>query len=341
MPVNVRSYLILGIVAMVLVAGAMVVFSSPGAPSGTTALSATVGTPPRAASTFKLQPVGAWSTLPGEAACARRVRRSTWEPRPDNAVANATMPDVAAVHASFVARPVAVQGAYDERWDTWLLQRVTGHFAGTTDEVFQWAACKWGLNDNLLRAMAVRESNWYQYLAYPSGRCTLNYGCGDEIAQPSRATQTYCATLARYGHDYREDYSSGGGICPKTFGILGVMSWRDPLWGARKDNQNGTFPFNRNSTAFVADYVGSQLRGCYEGWEWWLRNTGSRTYTAGQLWGCVGAWYAGDWWGPEATGYVVRVRAEWHGRPWLSEAWPRVKPACSATYGCPGGGNTS
>ena len=40
--------------------------------------------------------------------------------------------------------------------------RVTGHFAGTTDEVIEWAACKWGLDQNIIKAEAIAESNWQQ-----------------------------------------------------------------------------------------------------------------------------------------------------------------------------------
>ena len=35
-----------------------------------------------------------------------------------------------------------------------------------------------------------------------------------------------------------------------------------------------------------------------EGWVWWLRQHGNRSrvvYRAGDIWGCVGAWYSGDW----------------------------------------------
>ena len=38
--------------------------------------------------------------------------------------------------------------AYDPRWNKYILRRITGHFTGTTDEIFQWAAAKWGLPDN-------------------------------------------------------------------------------------------------------------------------------------------------------------------------------------------------
>ena len=37
---------------------------------------------------------------------------------------------------------------------------MTGHFTGTTDEIIQWAAAKWGFAPNLLRAVATVESWW-------------------------------------------------------------------------------------------------------------------------------------------------------------------------------------
>jgi hypothetical protein len=301
----------------------------------------TTGAPPAASASppppdgyFKLVSVGSWGSLPSGAACQGRVHRSSWEPRPDNAKRNQVMPDPAAVHAALAARPRAAGGAYDPRWDSWLLARVDGQFTGTTDEVFQWAACKWGLPDDLLRAIAVRESTWYQYLTYPSGRAVPNYGSGDVFSAASAASKVYCDFVGRYGYDYQQDL--GAGICPKTFSIVGVMSWQDPGWGAWPDNQNGTFPFNRNSTAFAVDYLGSELRGCYEGWESWLGHTGTTSYGAGDLWGCVGAWYAGDWHSAAADGYIGRVRTELDTRRWLDPSWPEDKPGCSSRYACPG-----
>jgi hypothetical protein len=256
------------------------------------------------------------------------VHRSTWEPRPDNYKRNHIVPDAAAVHATFAARPLAVDNNYDSKWDTWLLQRADGQFTGTTDEIFQWAACKWGLSDDMLRAIAVRESTWYQYLTYPSGRCVTNWGCGDFFTtQAYTDRKAYCDMLARYGYDYQQDY--GDGFCPKTFSIVGVMSWEAPSWGQMPDNQNGTFPFNRNSTAFAVDYLAGHLRGCYEGWIHWLA-------VAGDIWGCVGSWYSGDWHSAAANGYISRVQGELANFTWLQAGWPTIKPACSTTYGCPG-----
>jgi hypothetical protein len=291
--------------------------------------------PPRRAGYFKTTAAGTWRKLPGGTACAHRVHQSTWEPRADNSGPNNRMPSVRKVHAAFAARPRSGSGSFKHRWDTWLLPRVTGHYTGTTDEIFQWAACKWGLADNLLRAVAVRESTWYQYEIYPSGRCVTDWGCGDMVGSPTPATETFCSLIGRRGHDYQADY--GSGICPETFSIAGVMSWQDPEWGRMKGNQNGTFPFNRDSTAFAVDYLAADLRGCYEGWEPWLSDAGPVAYRAGDIWGCVGAWYAGEWRTDRALGYVHRVRRELRDRTWLKSDWKDVGPSCSPAYGCPRG----
>ena len=291
--------------------------------------------PPRSAGYFTTKPVGAWRSLPTGTRCRALVHQSTWEPRPHNAGPNSRMPNVSNVHAAFEARPVAIGGSYKRTWDTWLLQRVTGHYTGTTDEIFQWAACKWGISDNVLRAIAVRESTWYQYEVYRSGRCVIDWGCGDMVSEPSQATRTYCTAISRAGHDYRADF--GSGICPKTFSIAGVMSWQDPDWGRMRANQNGTFPFNRNSTAFALDYLAANLRGCYEGWEYWLDDAGPVAYRPGDLWGCIGSWYSGEWRTQRALGYMSRVRTELRNRTWLQPDWKDIHPSCSVAYGCPRG----
>jgi hypothetical protein len=293
----------------------------------------TTNSPPAKAGYFRLQPVGVWSGLPSDATCATSVRRSTWEPRPDNHVPNHRKPDAAAVHKAFAARPVSGGGSDDPRWDSWLLQRVDGQFTGTTDEIFQWAACKWGLSDNVLRAIAVRESTWYEYEIYPSGRPVLDWGMGDMMPPHTSGAAVYCDGLAGNGRDYQRDF--GAGICPRTFSIAGEMSWESPSWGQMPNNQNGTFPFSIRSTAFALDYLASQLRGCYNGWQYWLK--GSGRYAKGDLWGCVGAWYAGEWHTADANGYISRVQTELTQLTWLQSDWPHVKPACSKTYGCPVG----
>jgi hypothetical protein len=84
-----------------------------------------------------------------DAQAAARVGRSAWEPRPQNAKDNQsvpTRPELAAFHAQ-IKEPYA-------RW-------VDGQYRGTTDQIIQWAAAKWGLDPDLLRAVAAVETWWY------------------------------------------------------------------------------------------------------------------------------------------------------------------------------------
>ncbi len=320
--------------------------------------------PPASTGYFLLRPVGSWSALPSDSQCASKVHYSTWEPRPENYQQNHTMPAPGTMAASFALRPRSRGNAYNSLWDSWLLPRVDGRFTGTTDEILQWAACKWGLPDNLIRADAVAESTWFQYLHFPGdadlggggGSCYWQRGCGDAFPSPTADTVTYCNDIATQGllpgeaHDYQKDpvTSAGGapyrprpGMCPQTFSILGVMSWASPAeespYPAYPGNQNGTFPFTRDSTAAAADYWGAYIRGCYEGWATWLKNTGTHTYAAGDLWGCIGSWYSGDWHSSAANEYISRVRAIEDNLSWLNLSFSDSEQQyqCDATDGCP------
>jgi hypothetical protein len=291
--------------------------------------------PPPAGYVTAALPPGHTSQLPSDAVCAGRVHRSSWEPRPQNGPRNHGLVDPQALHASLSARPRWGSDGYAYEWDSWLLPRVDGQFTGTTDEIIQWAACKWGLPDNLLRAHAYLESAWFQYQVYPSGRCVDHYGCGDWfVSESESARRTYCDGLARLGgYDYQRDLGTGN--CPKTFSIAGVMSWWNPDWGYHWAlNQAGMFPFTRDFTAVALDYLGSQLRGCYEGWEWQL----GPKYAAGDLLACSGAWYAGSWRTQAGDRYSARLTEALTKRPWLSTRFVGREPPCTESFGCPRAG---
>jgi hypothetical protein len=251
---------------------------SLGAPRTPSAGPAAASGPPPPQGYFRLRPVLSYASLPDDRAAARLVHRSSWEIRPENARYNASRPP----KLRLTPRDDAMR-AYDPRWNRFVLGRITGAYTGTTDEIFQWAAAKWGMPDNLLRTMAVLESHWRQ----------SNHG--DEVTDQSLCPPGYRAP------------------CPVTFGIVGTKSTSWP----------GVFPWNRDSTAAAVDVLGGWLRGCYEGWVWWLRDHGSRAhgrYAAGDLWGCVGAWATGDWYyrGPKPMSrYIEHAQRMYAVRPWL------------------------
>jgi len=79
----------------------------------------------------------------------------------------------------------------------------------------------------------------------------------------------------------------------------------------------GNCAIARNSTAFNADYYGGILRAYFDGKMKWL-NTMERgkRYQSGDLWGSVGAWFAGRWWTNPARHYIQRVRDTMGERTW-------------------------
>jgi hypothetical protein len=83
-----------------------------------------------------------------DAAAAAKVVHSSFEPRPANASATHRVPTKAQLRA--------FHRQSDQPYSHW----VTGRFRGTTDEVIQWAAAKWGLAPDLVRAVAAKETWW-------------------------------------------------------------------------------------------------------------------------------------------------------------------------------------
>jgi len=138
-----RRRLKLSATVVVATLGALFAFVAAGSGSG-------AGAAPVAGGYFQVLPPG--SALPSEADCAARVRRSAWEPRADNYAAN---------HAS-VSNTLANFSQFTGAWNGQYRPRINGNFHGTTDEIIQFYACKWGWSDNLVRAEAVIESTWRQ-----------------------------------------------------------------------------------------------------------------------------------------------------------------------------------
>jgi hypothetical protein len=83
-----------------------------------------------------------------DAQAAARVNESDWEPRRNNSRANRRRP------SDDQLRDFRRRSEMVNRFD------VTGNYRGTTDEILQWAARKWGFDPDLFRAVAAVESYW-------------------------------------------------------------------------------------------------------------------------------------------------------------------------------------
>jgi hypothetical protein len=73
----------------------------------------------------------------------------------------------------------------------------------------------------------------------------------------------------------------------------------------------------RRDTAFNADYYAAIIRAYYDGKMGWLNTVDhGRPYRAGDIWGSVGAWFAGRWHTPDAERYIARVKQVLRDRTW-------------------------
>jgi RNA polymerase sigma factor (sigma-70 family) len=165
-----------------------------------------------------------------------------------------------------------------------LLSRVDGNFTGTTEQILRWAACKWGIDEDMVKAQAAIESWWHMDnkgdWGTDASRCPANHGLGVDGTP---------------------------GKCPESYGMLQV----------RYPYNVSAFPGVETSTAMNIDYAYAVWRDCYEGGMTWL-NTVERgsEYGAGDAWGCVGVHFSGRWHTPAADGYTTRVNDYLDQRIW-------------------------
>lgn len=171
--------------------------------------------PPVSGESTPTLPPGA--RLPTGAECASNIQRTSWEPRPDNTAANHTVPNA--------VRLPPWPDYFDPEVNTTIVPRIDGAFTGTTDEIIRWGACKWGIDAQIVRAVAVAESNWDQ------------------------------AQLGDY--EINEQYCVGGYAppCPTSFGLLQIKHVFRP----------GSYPYSQTSTSFNVDYGLAVIRACFEG----------------------------------------------------------------------------
>jgi hypothetical protein len=154
----------------------------------------------------------------------------------------------------------------------------------STDDLIQWAAHKWGIPEDWIRAAMVVESSWHQSMI------------GDFATVGTSAYWQY-PRPARAGNN-------------RVYRSMGVMQVR---WSPDGSSHPGTEPLRRNSTAFNLDVYAADIRYYYDGYCSWC----SSGYSAGQKWSSIGAWYESNPWNnPGAESYIQEVQNALASRTW-------------------------
>lgn len=174
------------------------------------------GTTSGTTSPTKASTVAAGTPVLGDPDAASHVRRSSWEPRPDNYTPNHRVPTASEL-SSF----------YSQATGNPLNRYVTGNFTGTTDELIQWVAWKWGIDEDLVRAEAAQESWWNQSALGDGG---VSYGLMQIKSTVSKGTYPLSQASTAFNLDYY-----GATI---RYYYDGYATWlggsyaRGDLWGA-------------------------------------------------------------------------------------------------------------
>jgi hypothetical protein len=185
----------------------------------------------------------------------------------------------------------------------WEFARVDGNYTGSTDMILRWAACKWGIDEDVVRAQAWTESKWKQGGPNPGD------GGGDKRFSISQCVQGAFTALWNY---------QCPNCCWTSWGILQTKVYYE--WG--------TWPMIKDSTAFNADYRYADQRACMNGDNstyFASRAQQPNSYAAdiasGDLdrimWGCIGKHFSGGWYGSDAISYVNENKRYLASRPWL------------------------
>ncbi|MGO9060764.1 MAG: O-antigen ligase family protein [Candidatus Binataceae bacterium] len=225
------------------------------------------------------------AALPSGAQCAMEVRNGrSWEPRSTNSAANQRVPTSAEL-TLFHLKPI--KGSFVPAQD---FARVDGQFTGTTDQILRWGACKWGIDEDVVRAEAVAESHWRQD------------DTGDSSNDLSRCPP---------GRGFSGAWDGTG--CKLSYGIMQMKFTSFNGW-----------PLSKDSTAFNVDFRLAYQRACMNGDISYLRQqtpAGNHPAypdgTTGQmLWGCMGDWFSGSWYDPGALRYIAEVKSALADRTW-------------------------
>jgi len=229
--------------------------------------------------------------VPASDARAARLVTPQPERRPENAGANRYCPSDAELAAYRSARDDKGQweGNLGSTFSPYH-KYVSGRFVGTTDEIIQWAAHKWGIPEDVIRAQFVTESWWKQSaLGDPTGVSSSAYGLYPEYSRiPGQYT---------------------------VYESLGISQLR---WRPDGTLHQGTEPLRWKSTPFNVDYYASVVRFYFDD-PMGKRSSWGDAYTKGDPWLSVGGWFSPYPWGNSGQwGYINDVKANLANRTWES-----------------------
>jgi hypothetical protein len=170
----------------------------------------------------------------------------------------------------------------------------------STDDLIQWAAHKWGIPENWLRAEYVAESYWNQFQR------------GDD-------TRVSSSWYRLYPYQSRVPHTSN---VDQSLGIAQVRWSPDGALGP------GTEPLRWKSIAFNVDEHAATVRFYYDNPSGARSSWGDATYAPCQQWRSIGGWFRPYPWGNAGqAGYIRSVQGHLAGQDWTSASFRDWSPS--------------
>jgi len=194
----------------------------------------------------------------------------------------------------------AFYNAYPPYSNDTLRRYVTGRpglRSPSTDDLIQWAAHKWGIPEDWIRAEMVQESHWNQSML------------GD-------LTSVSCAVYNQYPPQARHSKNAHGCFVYQSMGVMQCKWIADPNNKQGTGIGAGTEPLRWKSTAFNLDFYGHYVRWLFDGGCNWC----NRTLYVGNAWQSIGGWF-GDNGDINAQNYIKDVQGFLAGRNWTKKGF--------------------
>lgn len=170
----------------------------------------------------------------------------------------------------------------------------------STDDLIQWAAHKWGIPENWLRAEYLHESSWDQYFL------------GDETAVSA-------ASYNRYPYQSR---------VPGTHKVHQSIGITQVRWAPDGSLGPGTEPLRWESTAFNVDEQAAMVRFYYDNPQGSRSVWGDASYKPCQEWSSIGGWFLPyPWDNPGQASYVHAVQQILANKTWTTTSFVNWAPS--------------
>jgi hypothetical protein len=159
----------------------------------------------------------------------------------------------------------------------------------STDDLIQWAAHKWGIPENWLRAEYVKESFWNSF-------------------QLGDAATVNASWYSQYPYQAR---------VPNSLMVYESLGITQVKWIPNGSVGAGSEPLRWLSTAFNIDYQTAMVRFYYDNPSGTRSTWGDSSYSPCERWNSIGGWFDPYPWGNAGQEqYVAAVRQDLADRAW-------------------------